>query len=309
MNGQLKKVMGVAAVVCAMQVGMATALAQCSSSKATAVSTVSHNMGNTIVDTAVKAGSFTTLVKALKAADLVDTLNGDGPFTVFAPTDEAFAKLPDGALEKLIAHPKQLREVLLYHVVAGKVKASDVFQLNVAATVLGAPVLVNTKDGVKINDSTVIKPDVTASNGVIHVIDAVLLPPGNIVETASKAGKFNTLLAAAKAAGLAETLASDGPFTVFAPTDAAFAKLPDGTVESLLADPERLAKILKYHVVKGNVVAGDVVKMNDAKTLLGQKVKIATDGGVKINNAKVVATDVLARNGVIHVIDTVLLPE
>ena len=130
----------------------------------------------------------------------------------------------------------------------------------------------------------------------------------DIVDTAVAAGQFNTLAAALTAAGLVETLKGKGPFTVFAPTDAAFAKLPAGTVEGLLKDKAKLTKILTYHVVPGKVLAADVVKLKDAKTVQGSTVKIDTASGVKVNNATVVKTDIEASNGVIHVIDTVLLP-
>lgn len=131
----------------------------------------------------------------------------------------------------------------------------------------------------------------------------------DIVETAVGAGSFNTLAAALQAAGLVEVLKGSGPFTVFAPTDEAFAKLPAGTVEALLKDKAKLTAILTYHVVPGNVMAADVVKLSSAKTVQGQNVRIAVrDGKVMINDATVVAPDVKASNGVIHVIDTVILP-
>jgi uncharacterized surface protein with fasciclin (FAS1) repeats len=130
----------------------------------------------------------------------------------------------------------------------------------------------------------------------------------NIPETAASAGSFTTLLAAVEAAGLATTLANEGPFTVFAPTDEAFAALPAGTVESLLADPDALASILLYHVIAGEVLAADVVSLTSATTLQGSSVSIDASSGVKINDANVIQTDVLASNGVIHVIDKVLLP-
>ena len=130
----------------------------------------------------------------------------------------------------------------------------------------------------------------------------------NIVETAKSAGTFNTLVAAVTAAGLADTLSSPGPFTVFAPNDAAFAKLPAGTVESLLADIPKLTKILTYHVVSGDVRAADVVKLHEAKTVEGSAVHIPANGTVKVNEATVIATDIACDNGVIHVIDTVLIP-
>jgi uncharacterized surface protein with fasciclin (FAS1) repeats len=129
-----------------------------------------------IVDTAVKAGSFNTLVAAVKAAGLVDTLKGTGPFTVFAPTDEAFAKLPKGTVDALLKDIPKLKQILTYHVVAGKVMAADVVKIKSAKTVEGSDVKIDASSGVKINNSTVTTPDVAADNGVIHIIDTVLMP-------------------------------------------------------------------------------------------------------------------------------------
>jgi transforming growth factor-beta-induced protein len=270
-----------------------------------------------IVDTAVADGRFTTLVAAVTAAGLVDTLKGEGPFTVFAPTDDAFAKLPAGTVETLLKpeNLEQLKSILLYHVVAGKVMAADVVTLESADTVFGKPVTVKVDMGnVYINDAQVILTDIETSNGVIHVIDTVLLPPADltdIVDTAVADGRFTTLVAAVTAAGLVDTLKGEGPFTVFAPTDDAFAKLPEGTVESLLK-PENLAQlknILLYHVVAGKVMAADVVTLEKAETVLGPSVKVTVDGSkVMINDAEVIITDIETSNGVIHVIDTVILP-
>jgi uncharacterized surface protein with fasciclin (FAS1) repeats len=129
-----------------------------------------------IVDTAVKAGSFNTLVAAVKAAGLVDTLKGAGPFTVFAPTDEAFAKLPDGTVDALLKDIPKLKKILTYHVVSGKVMAAEVVKLKAAKTVEGSDVKIDASSGVKVNDATVSTPDVGADNGVIHIIDTVLIP-------------------------------------------------------------------------------------------------------------------------------------
>ncbi len=131
----------------------------------------------------------------------------------------------------------------------------------------------------------------------------------NIVQTAIGAGIFKTLVAAVGVAGLVETLSNEGPFTVLAPTDEAFAKLPEGTVEALLKDKAKLTSVLTYHVLSGKFMASDVVTLSEATTIQGGKVKIDTSNGVKINNANVIKTDILTSNGVIHVIDTVLLPE
>jgi uncharacterized surface protein with fasciclin (FAS1) repeats len=288
-------------------------------------------MAKDIVDTAVEAGSFGTLVAAVQAAGLVDTLKGEGPFTVFAPSEEAFAALPAGTLETLLADPSgDLTQILLYHVVPGKVMAADVTDGLEAETAQGGKVKFMVADGkVMINDANIVATDVVASNGVIHVIDKVLLPPapaaeeapaveaaaeapaaGTIPEVAAAAGGFETLLAAVTAAGLGETLSGEGPFTVFAPTDAAFAALPAGTVETLLADPTGdLTQILLYHVVPGKVMAADVADGLEAETAQGGKVKFTVaDGKVMINGANIVATDIAASNGVIHVIDAVILP-
>jgi uncharacterized surface protein with fasciclin (FAS1) repeats len=270
----------------------------------------------TIVDIAVEDGRFTTLVAALQAAGLAETLAGEGPFTVFAPTDDAFAALPEGTVEALLADIPQLTSILLYHVVSGKVMASDVANLESAETLQGQPVAISVDGGeVGINDAKVLITDIQADNGVIHVIDSVLLPASEeamsktIVDIAVEDGRFTTLVAALQAAGLAETLAGEGPFTVFAPTDDAFAALPEGTVDALLADIPQLTDILLYHVVSGNVKAADVVNMESAETLQGQPLAISVDGGeVGVNEAQVLITDIQAANGVIHVIDAVLLP-
>ena len=268
-----------------------------------------------IVDTAVQAGQFTTLAAALEAAGLIDALKGDGPFTVFAPTDEAFAALPDGTVEELLKPENKatLTAILTYHVVPGKVKANQVVNLDAAQTLNGQMIDIETNGStVMVDGATVVATDIMASNGVIHVIDSVIMPETrDIIEVAVSAGSFETLAAALNAAGLISALQGDGPFTVFAPTDEAFAKLPEGTVETLLKPEniDQLKAILTYHVVPGRVYAKDVVKLNSAETLNGAKVKInARNSGVKINDASVVATDIEASNGVIHVIDTVILP-
>ncbi len=276
-------------------------------------STAQHSSHSDIVDTAVAAGSFKTLAAALSAADLIDVLKSDGPFTVFAPTDEAFAALPAGTVEDLLKpeNKAKLAAILTYHVVSGKVAAKDVVKLNGAATVNGQRAKITVKGGkVMVDGANVVSTDVMASNGIIHVIDAVILPSfDTIPAVASSAGTFNTLVAAVKAAGLADVLSGDGPFTVFAPTDEAFAALPAGTVDNLLK-PENLSTlqgILKYHVTAGRMFSEDVVAQSSIETLNGT-VTVATRGGVRVNNANVVATDINASNGVIHVIDTVLLP-
>ncbi len=269
-------------------------------------------LADDLVDTAISDGRFTTLVSAVQAAGLEDTLRGPGPFTVFAPTDAAFAALPAGTIPSLLRDIPTLSEILLYHVVSGEVYATDVVTLSSATTVQGQPVAITTSGAsVFVNEARVTITDVQASNGVIHVIDAVILPPGgSIAATLEADGRFSTLLTAVQAAGLAETLSSGGPFTVFAPTDAAFARLPVGTVQSLLADIPTLTDILLYHVVDGRVFSGDVVGLESAPTVQGDSIAISVGGGsVRLNGeATVTGVNTLATNGVIHVIDRVILP-
>ena len=273
------------------------------------------NKAQNIVEIAAGNDDFSTLVAAVKAAGLAETLSGDGPFTVFAPTNDAFAKLPKGTVESLLKpeNKEKLTSILTYHVVGAKVMAADV-KPGFAPTVNGDKLKLSaSKSGVKVDSANVVKTDIVGSNGVIHVIDEVIMPGANqnIIGIAAGNDDFSTLVAAVKAAGLVDTLSGDGPFTVFAPTNDAFAKLPKGTVESLLKpeNKEQLTAILTYHVVPGNVMAADV-KPGSVATVNGQKVKVATSGGgVTVDGAKVVKTDIVGTNGVIHVIDSVILPK
>merc|ERR1712176_1259075 len=292
-----------------------------------------------IPQTAIANGSFETLVVALSAADLVGAVSAPaGPFTVFAPTDDAFAALPDGLVECLVKEENVavLSDILLYHVVGAKVLSTDLSDGMVATTLNGDDVTVDLSDGVKIDLSTVIIPDVEASNGVIHVIDSVLVPADidvaaflqtctaaltaaptvsptlpDIPQTAIANGSFETLVAALSAADLVGAVSAPaGPFTVFAPTDDAFAALPDGLVECLVKEENVavLSDILLYHVVSGEVRSIDLVDGMTATTLNGDDVTVDLSDGVKIDSSTVILPDVEASNGVIHVIDSVLVP-
>jgi uncharacterized surface protein with fasciclin (FAS1) repeats len=213
-------------------------------------------------------------------------------------------------------------------VVPGKVMAADLSDGMEVETLQGAPVTFSiTDEGAMINEANIIAADIEATNGVIHVIDAVILPPSgeaemegeaeestmaeeDIVDTASAAGEFGTLVTAVQAAGLVDALKGEGPFTVFAPTDEAFAALPEGTLDTLLADPEGdLSQILLYHVVPGKVMAADLRDGMEAETLQGMSVTFSiSDDGAMVDGANIIATDIEVSNGVIHVIDAVLLP-
>lgn len=286
------------------------------------------NLGpDNIVNTAVAAGDFTILATALTATGLDTVLaDSDRNFTVFAPTDDAFNELGQDTINNLLNDTEQLKDILLYHVLADTV-------VNSAAAIGLAGQSVDAANGdslsltvdsgnLFINMSQVIAADVGASNGIIHVIDKVLLPPPdmtaedpalpNIVETAVAAGSFNTLVAALQATGLDATLSGEGPFTVFAPTDEAFALLGNDTINALLGDTDTLSDILLYHVI-----SGQAVDATTAISLAGQSVEMANsdsvalslrDGSLLVNDSVVTATDIQTSNGIIHVIDAVLIP-
>jgi uncharacterized surface protein with fasciclin (FAS1) repeats len=309
-----------------------------------------------IVETAAAAGNFKTLLAAAEAADLVDALKGEGPLTVFAPTDEAFDALPAGTVEALLADIDALTAILTYHVAVGEYPAETVVNSATVPTLNGAELTVTvTEDGkVKVDDAFVTITDIQTTNGIIHVIDGVVIPNstagklyssadfaaggysfgGGWIANAIREGRFgwltkrlplyyvarlaglSTLTTAVKAADLRSTLVFDGPFTVFAPTNEAFGALPPGTVESLLMDPPALANILLYHVTPGKVTSDIVVTLDgqNANMVNGGTVGIIIDGGVKLDDTgtdvdkNVIYVDIMARNGVIHIIDNVLLP-
>ena len=267
-----------------------------------------------IVDVALANGSFGILAQALETAGLVDTLKGEGPFTVFAPTDAAFEAAFEAlgiTADELLAR-EDLAAILTYHVLGGSIASTDLEAVQVVSTVAElSAIVVSDENGVKVNGAaTVSTADVPASNGVIHVVDAVILP-ASILELATAHPDFTTLGAAVAAVpAVAETLAGEGPFTLFAPTDAAFeaaiAAL-DTTADELLAR-EDLGDILTYHALGSQVLAADVTS-GDVATVNGANIAITVaDEGVTINEVNIVTTDIVGTNGVIHVIDGVLLP-
>ena len=263
----------------------------------------------TVVDIIVNSDDHNTLEAAVIAAELADDLSGEGPFTVFAPTDAAFAALGSVVDDLLLDPTGALADILLYHVVSGTALSTDLTEGPIT-TLNGDDVNVSFDGGnVFINDAQVTVADITTDNGVVHVIDAVLLPPVvTVVDIIVNSDDHNTLEAAVIAAELADDLSGEGPFTVFAPTDAAFAAL--GTVvDDLLLDPTgALADILLYHVVSGTVLSTDLTE-GAVTTLNGDDINVSFDGAnVIINDAMVTVADIVTDNGVVHVIDGVLLP-
>jgi len=269
---------------------------------------------NTVVDIIVDSPAHTILEQAVIAAELADDLSGEGPFTVFAPTDAAFAALPEGTVATLLEDPTgALAQILLYHVVGGlAAKSDDLSDGQMITTLNGDSVTVKLEGGnVYIDDAMVTVANLEADNGVVHVIDAVLIPTSTVVDIIVGSPAHTILEQAVIAAELADDLSGEGPFTVFAPTDAAFAALPEGTVAALLEDPTgELAQILLYHVVGGVAAKSD--DLSDGQmitTLNGDSVTVKLEGGnVYIDNAMVTVANLEATNGVVHVIDAVLIP-
>ena len=272
----------------------------------------------TVVDIVINSEDHTLLEAAVIAAGLVEALSAEGPFTVFAPTDAAITALVEAleiTAEDLLVLP-DLGEILQYHVVAGAAMSGDLTDGQEIETLLGENVTVTINaDGVFINDAQVTVADIEAGNGVVHVIDAVLLPPApetnTVVDVIVNSEDHTLLEAAVIEAGLVEVLSSEGPFTVFAPTDSAITVLVAAleiTAEDLLALPN-LSEILKYHVVAGAAMSGDLTDGQEIETLLGSNVTVTINAeGVFINDAQVTVADIEADNGVVHVIDAVLLP-
>ena len=275
-----------------------------------------------IVEVATASGSFPTLLAAVEAAGLADALSDESAsLTVFAPTEEAFAALPEGTLDALLADPEALAGILTYHVLGSEVGVSAALDLapTTVETLNGVDVALTKRDDdyLYVNLSKVVDYDIEASNGVIHVVDSVLLPPDltpstmTIAEIASSNDDFETLVAAATAANLVATLNDpDASLTVFAPTDAAFEALGDAALNYLLNNLDVLESTLLYHVV-----AGAELSSIDAIAAAGSAVGMANgdeatislgDSGLMIESANIVVTDIVASNGIIHVIDSVL---
>jgi uncharacterized surface protein with fasciclin (FAS1) repeats len=270
----------------------------------------------TVFDIIESSEVHNTLEVAIVAAGLDETLASEGPFTVFAPTDDAFSLIPENVLESLLADPAgDLTQILLNHVVSGTALSTDLSDGMMITTLQGGEVSVSINDGmVMIGNANVIVANIAAVNGVVHVIDAILVPemPTNTVfDIIESSEVHNTLEVAIVAAGLDETLASEGPFTVFAPTDDAFSLVPANVLETLLADPTgMLTQILLNHVVSGTALSTDLSDGMMITTLQGGEVSVSiTDGMVMIGNANVIVADITADNGVVHVIDAILVPE
>jgi len=279
----------------------------------------------TIMDVLKDDDRLETFVIAIQAAGLADNLDDDGPFTVFAPTDEAFNAFQARAAEE---DPEAtLTDILLYHVINGHYSASDVAERDFLPTLEGARVEFNVEDDqIVVNDiANFIETEVEASNGVVYVIDTVLLPPVNALATSEAGdpsltirevlendGRFETLLSALQAAGLSQML--DNPnedFTLFAPTDEAFNELSDERLDELMADPEgELSHILSYHVISDSLSINQIANDDIIPTVEGRPLFVTTDESANpsLNGQQITEFNIQAANGVIHVVESVLIP-
>jgi transforming growth factor-beta-induced protein len=301
------------------------------SSSVVSVSSVAGDVKlKNIVETASANPDFSTLVTALKAADLTGALEGTGPFTVFAPTNSAFEKLPAGTVENLLKPENKttLQNILKYHVVSGSVLSTDLKQDLRAKTLADTVLSFDLTNGVVVNGtSTVTTPDLKQCNGVIHGIDTVLLPPAtqatepvyafdSIATNVTNNKSFSTLLANLKTADLATALGGSGTYTVFAPDNASFDKLSKETKE-LLSKSENvgvLADILKNHVVLGDILSTDITEKTPVATLTGNVFYVEKDkDGLLLTDtngatlARVTNADLKSSNGVIHTINNVIV--
>lgn len=252
---------------------------------------------------------FTQLAGMVVDAGLVETLRSKGPFTVFAPQDSAFRKLPRTTLHGVQDDEALLAMVLTYHVVPGKLKVMDLVS-GPLKTVAGPDLMITREDGrVFVNGNRIFEADINATNGVIHAMDDVLVPPvGDIVAVATGLKGFSTLAALVTEAGLVSTLKGPGPFTVFAPSDDAFANVPKSTLDALGADKALLAKVLTYHVLPGNVTV-EQLKEGKVTTVAGYELTVTKqDGKTFLDGKEIKQANVLATNGVVHVMGDVLVP-
>ncbi len=320
-------------------------------------------------DTAATAASnnplLSTLVTAVKEADLVDTLNSDGPFTIFAPTNDAFAAIPEDVLAAVLADKDLLTAVLTYHVIGGESLSADGLGSAGTSTSVEGDDLSLSADGTMVNDANVICSNVPVANGTVHIVDSVLLPQvaldaisamsgdamaedgamaegdamaegelqptgaacsavpadgegsfaGMADDTAATAASNNpllsTLVTAVSEADLVDTLNSDGPFTIFAPTNDAFAAIPEDQLAAVLADKDLLTSVLTFHVIAGEKLSSaDLIAAGSATTVNGAELTFAADGdALSVNgSAMTLCMDVPTANATVHIIDSVLLP-
>ena len=273
------------------------------------VGTITVNaITNTIYDIVSNSVDHTTLKTAIDACSLEGALSSPGTLTLFAPTDAAFNLLPSGTIAALLNNIPQLTSILTHHVVPNTIMSSSLSNNQSATTLLGTDVKVTVVNGnYYIDNAMVTIADILADNGVVHVLDAVILPP-SIYDIVSNSADHTTLKTAIDAAGLENVLSTTSSLTLFAPTDAAFDLLPAGTITSLLNDIPQLTSILTHHVIGDSIVSTSLNNGQIATTLNSTDLTISITNGVYIDNAMVSVADIITKNGVVHIINAVLIP-
>lgn len=308
--------------------------------------------GGTIAAILAARPEFSTLNRAITAVRLVEELNGDTPYTLFAPTNAAFARLPAGTLDALLARPSTLASVMQNHLLIEEATSVRLVRLGSVLSALGQtlPVTLTAAGVVQVGDATIVEPDIEATNGVIHGIDRVLLPADLVItptvgtpagatgaaaqvtatQTVTAVQQIITTIAptatiadvvrttdelemlekALGAAGLLQALQLPGQLTLFAPTNAAFEALPPQQLQTMLNTTSQIAPVMQYHLVADHVLVADLVRLGRALSTSGQPltITVAADGVVQVNNARILQPDIVTTNGVIHLIDAVLLP-
>lgn len=314
-----------------------------------AVTPIPQGQAATIAAILAARPEFSTINSAVAAVNLVNELSGDAPYTLFAPTDDAFAALPPGTLDNLLASPSTLAQVIQNHLLIEEVSSARLVRLGSVLTALGQtlPVTLTAAGVVQVGDATVVEADIEATNGVIHAIDTVLLPPNlvitgtaaadsataagqvtatqgvttvqvvpapaatatiaDVVQTADELAMLETALGAA---GLLQALQLPGDLTLFAPTNAAFEALPAGQLQTLLNTTSDLADVVQYHLIADTAFSDELVRLGTALSASSQPltITVAADGTLQVNDAQIIQADIATSNGVIHVIDAVLTP-
>jgi len=300
---------------------LAVVVAGCREDEEAAQAPLGETGGDTVAAVTLKNSDTSKLAQSLKSAEMLEMLQEKGPYTVFAPTDSAFDQLPAGTLEMLMKseNKESLQRILKFHVVEGSYTADKLAQMGKIKTESGDAVSLNMKDDqLMVGEARVTRADIQCSNGYIHLIDMVMLPPAalegeeDILDTAEDMDKFETFLEAADETDLADMLEEKGPYTVFMPTDAAFDQLPEGTLESLMEDENlpQLAGILKFHIVRGAYPAGKLKEQKSLQTLAGESLTFKEDKqAMMVQDAVILQPDIMCKNGIIHVINRVMMPE
>jgi len=267
---------------------------------------------NDILSLLRETEELSDLSRKVESSGLDVLLSGPGPFTLFAPINGAFAKLPPATGEKLSADASYSQRVLLYHIVSGKMTSQVIVQKPEIDTLLGQSLAIDSRGGVRVDGSTIVVKDIQASNGIIHVIDSVIFPreEPDIAQVMRNTGILDMAVSAFEETAVVDALQGEGPITIFVPSDVAFARIPCETMEALMSDPEWLSEVLLYHISKGLFTTGDLILENEVRSLQGEIIEVkVTESGLGIQDTLIIVGDIEARNGIIHIIDHVMFPQ